>query len=117
MDMTAIEQREWILQRENFSLIRQCKKLIQDEFSIHISLVQSNLLQLIIDYSLTSRNPQLKVLSRPIALLHQKNSQIRMYRGQTINIEKKLTATTSSSVEHGSETKKKKIIYRGQRLA
>jgi hypothetical protein len=113
MTMTLSQERDWILQRENLALIRQCNKLIRDEFGVRLSLDQDDLLQNIIDFSLKSRSAQLRIICRPIALIHNQQTTIRQYRGQIVEAP---TPSTRTDAEHiqANEAKKGKLMYRGQ---
>lgn len=57
------DDRQWILKKDNLSTIRECNKLIRDEFGVRLSLVQDDILKQIITYSNLSGDRQLKKLS------------------------------------------------------
>ena len=59
----------WLLQVKNLTLVRECRRLISDEFGIKFQLSSDDLLDHIQEYAERSSDPVLQRLARPIAAL------------------------------------------------
>lgn len=71
-DEYAIE-RAWLLSASNFSLVRQCRRYIQEEFDVKLSLMDDAILRQIRFYAESSRNFNLRRCAQPIIsmLIHE----------------------------------------------
>jgi hypothetical protein len=65
-------EKDWLLNASNLAVVRQCRRCIQDEFGVKLTLTQDDILRQIQVYAEKSNNPHLRRLARPvIALLIQ----------------------------------------------
>ena len=53
-----LDHRSWILQRSNIELLRECQRLIYEQFSEKLSLTQNDLIEKIFLFAINSSNPR-----------------------------------------------------------
>lgn len=57
----------WLLEVDNLTLVRECRRRISDEFGVKLQLSSDDLLDRIQDYADRSHDSTLQRLARPIA--------------------------------------------------
>lgn len=67
--LSAQANKTWLLQVENLTLVRECRRRISDEFGVKLQLSSDDLLDRIQDYADRSHDRVLQRLARPIALM------------------------------------------------
>jgi hypothetical protein len=67
--LSAQASKTWLLQVENLSLVRECRRRISDEFGIKLQLSSDDLLDRIQGYADRSNDRVLQRLARPIGQL------------------------------------------------
>ncbi len=67
--MSAQANKTWLLQVENLSLVRECRRRISDEFGVKLQLSSDDLLDRIQGYADRSNDRILQRLARPIAVM------------------------------------------------
>jgi hypothetical protein len=65
--LSAQANKTWLLQVENLSLVRECRRRINDEFGVKLQLSSDDLLDRIQGYADRSNDRILQRLARPIA--------------------------------------------------
>lgn len=137
------QQRTWILQRSNIELLRECQRIIQEQFSERLSLAQNDLIEKIFFFSTKTNHPHfndaVERLKDSLAeasfditqlpgcesdqLLDQppSNSAKRIYRGRQVTVELSEQAlqgdneVLTQALAESTDTKAKpKRVYRGR---
>ncbi|MDX1693434.1 MAG: hypothetical protein R3208_06695 [Ketobacteraceae bacterium] len=110
------EHRSWILQRSNIELLRECQRLINEQFAEKLSLAQNDLIEKIFLFSLKSTNPRFNdTVERLRHSLIEASYDLSALPGQaTVSPQTADPDPEQAEPERVSRASEK--VYRGQRV-
>lgn len=121
---TLASDRSWLMDPGLLKLVHQCRRLIRSEFGVKLHLTEVHLEQQLAEYASKTRSSH---LTRTWEALQAKVPQLgaetrnpeareapkRLYRGQAI-ADDTIPMKTGSEESEAVQTRKKKLMYRGQ---
>ncbi len=109
------QHRSWILQRSNIELLRECQRLIQEQFSEKLSLTQTDLIERIFLFSLRSSNPRFnETVKRLKDSLEEASYDLSELPGHAPTA---ITPPEPAVGESVADTRGREKVYRGRRVA